>query len=316
VADELEVQGPAHPVGNDALAEQEPLPPRVWPRMPATTIAGAIPNLRRPFTPEAVKFKVQTVFKGATGCIIVAYIDARLASERLNHVCPDLWYATYEEIPGTDLMWCHLTLSAVGQSITRSDVGESPKGLSKDLVSDALKRAAVHFGVGVSIYALPQIKLDMADGEKRLRRRTIGDGKTTLVLTEYGHQKLREGYASWLDAHGVELFGEPLDHGDVEGALFDEDEDQTQGVTEGTGDGTEPDWQGLTEKQISRAEGLIGYAEELGHGGYDRALVKMRLNGQSPPYVDRWLEQHMAALNEYGEAREPEAAEQLKAQRA
>jgi hypothetical protein len=46
-----------------------------------------------------------------------------------------------------------------GRGVTRTDVGESTEGLSKDLVSDALKRAAVPFGVGVSCYALPEIKL-------------------------------------------------------------------------------------------------------------------------------------------------------------
>src|SRR5690606_7091142 len=63
-------------------------------RLPVATLAEAIPHLRRPFTPEAIRFKVQSVFKKQDGtpfaCLIVPYIDARLASERLNRVVPDM----------------------------------------------------------------------------------------------------------------------------------------------------------------------------------------------------------------------------------
>lgn len=185
--------------------------------LPVDSLRDAIPHLRRPFTPEAVKFKVQTVFKEQKGCIVVAYIDARLVIERLNRVIPDQWAASYTLLDGGKLMWCHLTVGVT----TRSDVGESPKGMSKDLVSDALKRAAVHFGIGVSIYALPQITLYLSDA-KFIEKRG-----SSLALTEKGHVKLREGYTRWLERedHG---FGAPLDHGDVEGATVDEDAEAEQ----------------------------------------------------------------------------------------
>lgn len=186
--------------------------------LPVGSLREAAPFLRRPFTPEATRFKVQAVFSGASGCLVVAYIDARLVIERLNKVIPDGWEARYEPVTGSKLMWCHLTVGGV----TRSDVGESSKGMSKDLVSDSLKRAAVHFGVGVSVYALPQITLRA--GTPHVEKRKSGQ-KDTLVLTEHGHEKLRDGYAKWLDEHGRAKFGEPLDHGDVEGQTFDPDEE-------------------------------------------------------------------------------------------
>jgi hypothetical protein len=190
--------------------------------LPVRTLLEAAPHLRRPFTPEAIKFKVQTVFGGASGCLIVAYVDARLVIERLNTVIPDGWSPRFEPIPGTGLMWCHLTVDGV----TRSDVGESTKGLSKDLVSDALKRAAVHFGVSVSTYALPQIRLFLKEAHGRIEKYTIQTKqgpKESIRLTEHGHAKLREGYAGWLTAHGISAFGRPLEHGDVEGATFEEE---------------------------------------------------------------------------------------------
>jgi hypothetical protein len=165
-------------------------------RLPVSTLAEAIPHLRRPFTPEAIRFKVQSVFKDKdkkpTGCVIVAYIDQRLATERLNRVIPDKWSAKFRPIDGTKLMWCELTIDGV----SRIDIGESSKGLSKDLVSDAIKRAAVPFGVGVSCYALPEIKLWMRDARDRIEIRGY-DEKQTIALTEYGHTTLRAAARSW-----------------------------------------------------------------------------------------------------------------------
>jgi len=194
--------------------------------LPVSSLRDAAPYLRRPFTPEAIKFKVQTVFKQASGCLVVAYIDARLVVERLNLVVPDMWSARYEPIDGTKLMWCHLTITGeqtdTDWRVTHSDVGESPKGMSKDLVSDALKRAAVHFGVGVSVYALPQIALYVNDAKGRIEKRSSPKGDT-IVLTEHGHEHLRGRYRAWLEQkpHG---FGAALGHGDVEGATLDEDD--------------------------------------------------------------------------------------------
>lgn len=182
--------------------------------LPVGSLDEALPHLRRPFTPEAVRFKIQTVFKGPdgkpTGCLVVSYIDARLVIERLNTVLGSNWTPTYEPVPGSKLMWCHLSAGGPDAAV-RSDVGESAKGMSKDLVSDALKRAAVHFGVGVSLYALKQVTINFPDSAKRLKP-SKRDG---LALTDEGLAWLRKGYQGWLDATGVEKFGPVLDHGDV-----------------------------------------------------------------------------------------------------
>jgi hypothetical protein len=113
-------------------------------------------ELRRPFPPEAIKFKGQSANKDRNKALCVPYIDARLVIERLNHVCGMDWQPTYELLGKS--LWCHLT---IGET-TRSDLGSGYEG--KGLVSDALKRAAVLFGVGVSVYASPSIWLPKGDG--------------------------------------------------------------------------------------------------------------------------------------------------------
>lgn len=175
------------------------------PELPVDSYKDAAPYLRRPFTPQAVKFKVQATWDG--GALIVAYIDARLAIERLNLVVPHLWHDRYETV-AKDCMWCHLTVDG----ITRSDVGE---GSRKGLVSDALKRAAVHFGVGVSLYAIPKIILNLSDGHLKPNR------KDKYELTDSGLVRCRQLYTAWLSGPGEAAFGKPLDHGDADEAIGD-----------------------------------------------------------------------------------------------
>jgi hypothetical protein len=205
--------------------------------LPVDSLREALPHLRRPFTPEAIKFKVQTAFPKAdpAGCIVVAYIDARLVIERLNAVVAEAWTAEYHGTAKEQFMRCDLTVCGT----SRSDVGQAA-GLSKDLISDSLKRAAVHFGIGVSVYALPQITLWLNqerervddDGKSmppRIEKRESG-GKKTIVLNEHGHRGLRGGYAKWLEENGARLFGPALDHGDVEGDTVDEEQEQEEFV--------------------------------------------------------------------------------------
>lgn len=179
---------------------------------PVDSFKDAAPHLRRPFTPQAVKFKVQATWPkdNPDSALIVCYIDARLAVERLNLVCPHLWHDNYELV-SKGQMWCHLTVD----EITRSDVGE---GDGKGLVSDALKRAAVKFGVGVSLYASTTIILKLSEGYVKKVQTNKGP---SLALTPKGELQCRRIYANWLENHGIQSFGEPLDHGDVEEAVGD-----------------------------------------------------------------------------------------------
>lgn len=181
--------------------------------LPVDSLRDAAPYLRRPFTPEAVKFKVQTVFKEAKGCIVVGYIDARLVIERLNLVAAGEWSDAYVPVDDKS-MRCDLTV--FGTTRPGFGVGAGIEPL-KSQESDSLKRAAVKFGIGVSIYAVPQITLWASQPH-------VEPAGKSLRLTELGHTKLREGYGKWLRETGTPLFGAALDHGDTVGATFEEDD--------------------------------------------------------------------------------------------
>lgn len=184
------------------------------PQFPVDSFKEAAPHLRRPFTVAAVRFRVldgkDTGDKARARC--AAYIDARLAIERLNLVCPHLWTHAFEPVHGG--LRCDLTVDGM----TRPDVGWS-RGTGTDmdlkaLYSDAFKRAAVHFGVGVSLYALPGLTIYAKAGHVRVWER---QGKQPgYYLTDAGERELRKRYRAWLEEKGTRAFGEPLDHGDVE----------------------------------------------------------------------------------------------------
>ena len=206
--------------------------------LPVDSYREAAPHLRRPFTPEAVKWKVQA------GTLVVPYIDARLAIERLNRALPHLWQDEYEPIAGGKGLLCRLTIDG----ITRFDVGEKYTG--KGLYSDAFKRAAVKFGVGVSLYALPKVFLSFEDGHLKKGE------KNAVYLTDSGRQRLDSGYRAWLKKTGEPMFGPVLDHGDVADAMGDVE----AGVEAPAADAPEPAPQKLTD---SRGKALIAGAEKL-----------------------------------------------------
>ena len=185
------------------------------PQLPVDSLKEAVAFLRRPFTPEAVKFKIQTNPKkfdnGWGSAMIVTFIDARLVSERLNAVCPHLWETRFLPVDGG--MMCELTVDEK----TRRDVGHAEKTTTdiglKALHSDAFKRAAVHFGIGASLYTLPRVYVQASELTQR------GD---KWFLPRKAEQGLREDYRVWLNGAGEQMFGKPLDHGDLDKGTGDE----------------------------------------------------------------------------------------------
>ncbi len=186
----------------------------------AASIDEALPLLRRPFAPAAVRAKVQAQERGPQPGWgqVIRYIDARLVCDRLNHVAGGAWTAQYTPLdaalhPAPDgyapsLVYVVCRLTVLGQA--HEDVGEGRD--PKAAFSDALKRAAVPFGIGRSIYAVPRRFMRAQDATHppadTLRRR--GD---KLVLTEVNEALLRREYEGWLEQVGTEAFGEVLDHG-------------------------------------------------------------------------------------------------------
>lgn len=167
-------------------------------------------DLRRPFTAAAMKWKVQSSY-GQNGSLIVGYIDARLVIDRLNLIVGHDWSDDYEALP-SGLMICRLTV----EGVTRMDVGTPINNQPKGVYSDAFKRAAVKFGIGLPVYSIPKIVLEVGKGLKE-----VGQQKKTRIITVGGLKSCAEQYQAWLDEHGSKSFGEPIDHGDISDSVGD-----------------------------------------------------------------------------------------------
>jgi Rad52/22 family double-strand break repair protein len=125
--------------------------------------------LAAPFEPSDVRFKPAVV--SGSRAMAIAYVDARVIQDRLDDVLGvDGWQDDYECLSDGSVV-CRLRLRMGGEWITKVDVGgpsEQPDGGDrlKAAFSDALKRAAVKFGIGRYLYRLPSQWLDY-DAKRR-----------------------------------------------------------------------------------------------------------------------------------------------------
>lgn len=118
-------------------------------------------KLAQPF--DNVRFKpgaTRNARGGGKECKPLGYIDAGQVIERLNEVCPDAWSDHYDLVrPG--VVRCVLTICGIpreGVGLGGSDDAEPEKSAE----SDALKRAAVKFGIGLYLrqWDLPYTRME------------------------------------------------------------------------------------------------------------------------------------------------------------
>lgn len=141
----------------------------VMPRDPQ--VVALTTALAAPFEPREVKFKPQMVKNNR--CLAMAYIDARLIQDRLDDVLGvENWEDGYKILTDGSVM-CRLRLKIGDRWITKTDVGspsEQPDqgDRLKAAFSDALKRAAVKFGIGRYLYRLPAAWVDYDPVKKQI----------------------------------------------------------------------------------------------------------------------------------------------------
>lgn len=117
-------------------------------------------ELARPFPSAAIKWKPQRTTQDKQRAEAVAFIDARDVSKRLDETVGGDWSVEYEPILGgpqnSVSLICKLTVCGT----MRSGIGSFEQGGGssadpwKSAESDALKRAAVHFGIARYLYDL------------------------------------------------------------------------------------------------------------------------------------------------------------------
>lgn len=115
-------------------------------------------RLGEPFDPSEVKFKPAMVKNNRA--LAMAYVDARVIQDRLDDVLGvGGWQDEYSVLPDGSVV-CRLRVRVGDEWVTKEDVGspsEQPDAGDrlKASFSDALKRAAVKYGIGRYLYRIP-----------------------------------------------------------------------------------------------------------------------------------------------------------------
>jgi hypothetical protein len=128
------------------------------------------------FPRDAISWRAQSVTKDGTKAMALAYIDARDVMDRLDSVLGASEWQDRYEFHGARTI-CYLSIRVDGEWITKADgAGDSDVEAEKGAISDALKRAAVKWGIGRYLYALeaPWVPCETSEwnGKKQWKRWT------------------------------------------------------------------------------------------------------------------------------------------------
>lgn len=123
-------------------------------------------ELCRPFASEEIDWRIGSVSKDKTKGMALAYMDARAVMDRLDGVCgPDGWQCNYT--PGVNgSIVCNIGVKMPGgEWLWKADgAGATDVEGEKGMLSDALKRAAVRWGVGRYLYEMKSPWVELKDG--------------------------------------------------------------------------------------------------------------------------------------------------------
>lgn len=138
-------------------------------------------RLAAPFPPEAIRWRQQgkpvPSRRGGHVARFMPFITADQVRERLEKVVPGGWDCTLWPLPACEvvdpertgeLVPVHAAICSLSvNGVTREGIGEgtSPKAAA----TDALKRAAVLFGVGTDVKRIPILWVEMHSGDKNAR---------------------------------------------------------------------------------------------------------------------------------------------------
>ena len=151
-----------------------------------TDINATIFALRAPFPPDAVSWRVGSTNQDKSKGLALAYIDARDVMERLDDVVgPENWQNRYSHAANKTV--CDLGIRIDGEWLWKANgAGDTDIEGEKGALSDALKRAAVHWGIGRYLYDLksPWVRLEPFGRSYRIAKDEYG--RLARVLEEHG----------------------------------------------------------------------------------------------------------------------------------
>lgn len=177
-------------------------------------------KLAAPFPADAIHWRAQTVTRDGAKALALAYIDARDVMDRLDAVAgPANWRDSYVETPKGRTI-CTLEIRVDGEWIAKSDgAGDTDVEGEKGSISDALKRAAVKWGVGRYLYDLGNVwapcESDEYNGRKKWKKwaggadRVFKQALDNLSGPQMPTGPITDATRDWLAAQ-IEATGKPV----------------------------------------------------------------------------------------------------------
>jgi hypothetical protein len=150
-------------------------------------------KLREPFAPADIEWRIGQAGEGKQGiwAKVLAYITNRAIMDRLDDVLgPENWRNEFQFVQGGTM--CGLSIRIGGEWITKWD-GSDPSDIEafKGVISGAMKRAAVQFGIGRYLYDLGDSWAVVSDsGAHYANCKIKKDGAEKWVNFKWDHPKL------------------------------------------------------------------------------------------------------------------------------
>jgi hypothetical protein len=126
-------------------------------------------DLHKPFPAAEIEWRVGSTNGDKTSGLALAYLTARHVMDRLDAVCGSQNWQDRYEFHGARTV-CYLSIRIGDEWVTKADgAGDSDVEAEKGAISDALKRAAVKWGIGRYLYDLGNIWVDTEPAGRSVR---------------------------------------------------------------------------------------------------------------------------------------------------
>lgn len=155
-------------------------------------------DLFKPYPAAEIEWRVGSTNSDKSSGLALAYLTARHVMDRLDAVCgPENWQDRYEFHGARTVCYLSIRINAddptkVSEWVTKADgAGDSDVEAEKGAISDALKRAAVKWGIGRYLYDLGNIWVDVEPAGRSVKIKKSQYAKLQNVLdAQFGPTKM------------------------------------------------------------------------------------------------------------------------------
>ncbi|OQA04927.1 MAG: Single-stranded DNA-binding protein DdrA [bacterium ADurb.Bin400] len=131
-------------------------------------------RLQEPFSAEDIEWRVGVMNADRTSGTALPYVTNRAIQDRLDGVTgPQNWRNEFEKWNDKGVK-CGISIRFDGEWVTKYDGADEPNiEPTKGGFSDAMKRAAVQWGIGRYLYSMPIVWVPLEQG--RIAKETLDD---------------------------------------------------------------------------------------------------------------------------------------------